>query len=137
MVMHTSIDSCTLHNNNRGDIIIIDDDNNISTNNDSNSDGSDDNVVWMFEDDDSSLYYTDNSTSSSWHDYDKQVSLLLEQAYRRYLADENDDNDSSLVLPYPNNSYVIDFSQMQQTNINTHYMRAIRRRTAVHHKSIQ
>ena len=136
MVMYTSIDNCTIRNNNRGDIIIIDDDNNVSTNNDNNSDGSDDNVVWMFEDDDSSLYYTDN-TSSSWHDYDKQVSLLLEQAYRRYLADDNDDKDSSLELPHPNNSYVIDFSKMQQTNINTHYMRAIRRRIAVHHNSIQ
>jgi hypothetical protein len=105
-------------------------------------------VVWEFERDDSS-----SSSGSDWMAYDAISSKFLQRKYEVFLRSINKhprkvdiaielDNSSGsddgvvkkkycskrILLPFPLSRYEVDFSLMQQTNGDTHYMRAVRRR---------
>lgn len=105
-------------------------------------------IVWEFERDDSS------SSSSDWMRYDPISSKFLQRKYEVFLrsisksalkkvdntisldSDSGSDDGNvkpkycskKILLPSPLSRYEVDFSSMQQTNGDTHYMRAVRRR---------
>jgi hypothetical protein len=105
-------------------------------------------AVWEFERDDSS-----SSKGGDWMAYDALSSKFLQRKYEVFLRSINknprkvdptieldsssssDDGKSKkkycskrILLPFPLSRYEVDFSLMQQTNGDTHYMRAVRRR---------
>jgi hypothetical protein len=105
-------------------------------------------IVWEFERDDSS-----SNNGSDWMAYDAISSKFLQRKYEVFLRSINkhprkvdiaikldsssgsDDGDvkkkycsKRILLPFPLSRYEVDFGLMQQTNGNTHYMRAVRRR---------
>ena len=80
---------------------------------------------WQFE-------LNDND---EWMSYDAKVSQLLEMKYREFMtsnksSQEEDNGPGSLgtiTLPSPLDHYSINFDVLLQTNLNTFYVRNVRR----------
>lgn len=118
-----SMNDCRLENNGKGNIVYLNLLNEVPQYEISSS--SDELMDWQFE-------LNDND---EWMSYDAKVSQLLEMKYREFMtsnksSQEEDNGPGSLgtiTLPSPLDHYSINFDVLLQTNLNTFYVRNVRR----------